>query len=228
MGNKTQRADIRIGGSQRTDDYQYDSIYRLTQSATNPLAPINYSFDGVGNRTSVSGSSNPGSYTMDVTNALINQYSSTPFDQRQYDANGSLTALDQSTLTYDYRNQMVEYIDAGSTQRHTYAYDPFGRRIAKGIDVDGVANEIRYFYNDDQVIEEQDAVGATLASYVYGLYIDEALNMQRSGTNYYYHTDDLYNVMAITDTNGSVVERYDYDDYGQPIFFNQSAISGGL
>jgi len=35
--------------------------------------------------------------------------------------------------------------------------------------------------------------------------------------DYYYHTDDLYNVMAVTDGNGTVVERYEYGDYGTPL-----------
>ena len=40
--------------------------------------------------------------------------------------------------------------------------------------------------------------------------------MQRGGSDFYYHTDDLYNVMALTDGVGDVVERYEYSDYGQP------------
>jgi RHS repeat-associated protein len=36
-------------------------------------------------------------------------------------------------------------------------------------------------------------------------------------TTRYYHTDDLYNVMAVTDDAGNVVERYEYDDYGTPM-----------
>ena len=87
--------------------------------------------------------------------------------------------------------------------------------------------------NGWQVIEEQDDNKTTQATYVYGLYIDEVLNMQRdvdsNGTaeDYYFHSDDLYNVMAISDSNGNVVERYEYDDYGKPHFFDQSAISNG-
>ncbi|MEM1166902.1 MAG: RHS repeat-associated core domain-containing protein [Planctomycetota bacterium] len=33
---------------------------------------------------------------------------------------------------------------------------------------------------------------------------------------YYYHQDDLFTVYAITDDAGSVVERYEYADYGSP------------
>jgi len=38
--------------------------------------------------------------------------------------------------------------------------------------------------------------------------------------DYYYHTDDLYNVMAVTDGNGTVVERYEYGDYGTPLIMD--------
>jgi YD repeat-containing protein len=34
--------------------------------------------------------------------------------------------------------------------------------------------------------------------------------------DFYYHTDDLYSTMALTDSNGNVLERYEYQDYGQP------------
>jgi RHS repeat-associated protein len=117
-------------------------------------------------------------------------------------------------LSFDYRNRLVQHIGA---RRHTYAYDAFGRRIARTVDADGTPQETRYFYDGWRVCEEQDASGATQATYVYGLYTDEVLNMRRGGQDYYYHTDDLYNVMAITDGTGAVRERYEYADYGSPI-----------
>jgi hypothetical protein len=43
----------------------------------------------------------------------------------------------------------------------------------------------RYFYGGEsqwQVCEEQDGSGDTVATYVYGNYIDEVLQMQRCGT----------------------------------------------
>jgi cysteine-rich repeat protein/YD repeat-containing protein len=49
---------------------------------------------------------------------------------------------------------------------------------------------------------------------------DPILSMQRGGSNYGYHSDDLGNVMALTDNTGAVVCRYAYDDYGEPNFFD--------
>ena len=123
-------------------------------------------------------------------------------------------------IMYDYRNQMVEFDDLTRGQRHTYAYDALGRRIRRIVDADGAdtgPDETRYFYCGWQVKEEQDSSGTETATYVYGLYIDEALTMRRAGSDYYYHTDELYNVMALTDGAGGVVERYEYADYGQPV-----------
>jgi YD repeat-containing protein len=79
-----------------------------------------------------------------------------------------------------------------------------------------------------RVVEEQDDSGDTLATYVYGNYIDEVLQMRRDvdGTggpeDYYYLHDDMHNVMALTDASGTVVERYQYDDYGQPTYYDGS------
>jgi len=129
---------------------------------------------------------------------------------------GSTTALPAALAVYDYRNRMVEYIDVLANRRHTYAYDALGRRIARVVDADGSPAETRYFHDGWRVVEEQDAGGATQASYVHGIYIDEVLTMRRAGSDLYYHSDDLYNVMALTDAAGTVVERYEYGDYGRP------------
>ena len=81
----------------------------------------------------------------------------------------------------------------------------------------------RYVYHGDRVIEEVSEPATTLiASYVYGNDIDEVLRMTRDVDGaagpeaYYYHQDDMFNVMALTDASGDVVERYDYGDYGAP------------
>ena len=51
--------------------------------------------------------------------------------------------------------------------------------------------------------------------YVYGSYVDEPLMMKAGGQNYYYATNRLYSVAAISDQTGAVVERYKYDAYGK-------------
>ena len=99
---------------------------------------------------------------------------------------------------------------------------------AEGFDTGPI--ETRYCYDGWQVIEEQDEWGNTLATYVYGNYLDEVLTMQRDvdgdGTpeDYYYHADDLYNVVAVTDAAGNVVERYEYGDFGRPTIMDADSL----
>ncbi len=104
-----------------------------------------------------------------------------------------------------------------------YAYDALGRRIEKR-HADGTAT--RYVYDGSRVAEEWDVSGggsASLsASYVYGNYIDEVLTMRRGTSDYYYHGDDQHNVVKLTDNTGTVVESYDYGDYGQLEFYDPS------
>ncbi|MCC6699391.1 MAG: RHS repeat-associated core domain-containing protein [Candidatus Hydrogenedentes bacterium] len=75
--------------------------------------------------------------------------------------------------------------------------------------------------------------GISGAEWVYGTYIDEILAMFRDTDGqpgfetYFYLQDDLYNVIALTDANGAVVERYTYDDYGAPTVWIEDSQNPG-
>ncbi len=139
-------------------------------------------------------------------------------------------------LSYDYHNRLVEYFARSNGQRHQYAYDAFGRRIRKIVDADGVQDgptETRFFYggvSQRQVIEEQDDAGNTLATYVHGTYIDHIISMDRDTNGddvfetYFYHCDDNYNVMAVTDESGAVVESYEYGDFGDVCIYDAAGV----
>ena len=194
MGNKTRRKDIRAGGPGYTHDYHYDAAYRLVRTiVTDPNNVVKrdeqYQLDGVGNRVQVVGGLNPGGYFMDPllpepADLQMNQYTSTAFDAREYDKNGNVVRVDfglptQRDIIYNYRNMMVTHLDAANDS--AYRYDALGRRIEKRVDPVGPDPAVvtRFFLSGWQELEEQDELGTTLATYVYGLYIDEVLNMRR-------------------------------------------------
>jgi RHS repeat-associated protein len=108
----------------------------------------------------------------------------------------------------------------------TFQYDPFGRKVRKIVE-GGVhpPQTTRYAYSGGRVLEEQDNTGTPKASYVYGRYIDEPIQMKRGDSTVYYHTDDLYNVTALTNAAGEVVERYRYDDFGTPHIYGPTGAS---
>ncbi|CAM2068617.1 Ig-like domain-containing protein [Sulfidibacter corallicola] len=224
--NKIKVEDL-IAGSTR--DMVYDSVYRLL-SVTEDAASVGFDYDDVGNRTEVVGGDQPGVYTMDGTqpdpaDAQVNQYSQTPFDDRHYDANGSTLQADGPVtrdLSYDYADRMTGYVGSDGMTA-TYTYDALGRRVARVVD-DGGSETTRYYYDGIRVIEERDGQNQVQASYVYGHGLDEPVTMQRNGQDFYYHCDDLYNVVALTDDGGNLVERYRYGDFGTPAVFDAAGL----
>src|SRR5262249_40054864 len=148
------------------------------------------------------------------SNALNNVASSSTI-QRQYDANGNLTSTSlPQNLSYDYRNQLVQFIGGGQTA--TYRYDCFGRRIQKT--VNGVIT--RFYYAGLQLIEEQTSGNTTVATYVYSKGRDSLLQMARGGQTYFYHEDDMGSLIMMSDTNANVIEQYKYGDFGAPWFLD--------
>ena len=105
----------------------------------------------------------------------------------------------------------------------TYRYDALGRRISKSLNGQ---TRTRYVYDGDRLIQERDgdSTGQLVASYVYGLGSDEVLTRRRwqggVGSDLFYHTNALGSVAAVTSSNGAVVERYQYDAYGQVTFLS--------
>lgn len=158
-----------------------------------------------------------------------------------HDAAGNLTAMprpvsqDMTTFRYDAWNRLVAVFNAFQSTTNPvakYEYDGLHRRIVKQLDAntDGTFNETRhYYYNEKwQVVEER--VGATLSAatadvrYVWHPEYVDALALRYwdsddSGSPdayHYYLQDANYNVTAVTDNAGAVVERYAYSPYGEP------------
>ncbi|HCS92385.1 MAG TPA: hypothetical protein DIW77_20710, partial [Chromatiaceae bacterium] len=138
-----------------------------------------------------------------------------------HDDNGNRIYDGKRSYVYDHENRLigVTYEAPAGDLVSEYRYDALGRRVFKQTDITaayGPTTVTRYAYDDARAIEEQDAPGNTLATYVYGNYIDEVLSMQRGGADFYYHQNALWSVAAVTDAAGNPVERYAYTDYGCP------------
>jgi RHS repeat-associated protein len=139
---------------------------------------------------------------------------------------------------YDYKNRLRSFAISRSSDELAsglYTYDALSRRVSKDADTDGdgVADDVAYFIYAGQaawqVIEEWDGPGAPTNAtrthdYVYGNYIDELVHSRdltgAQPIEHYAHQDDLFSVVAVTDSTGAVVERYQYGDYGDRRIFD--------
>ncbi|MBR6601068.1 MAG: hypothetical protein IKK87_04385 [Bacteroidaceae bacterium] len=203
IGNMTQRRDML--DETRTESYGYDVISQLTSFRRGNTVDKSYEFDLLGNRIRTLENGVATNYTSNNVNAytaITGALSFTP----QYDDNGNMLNDDKHTYNYDFNNKLISVDQTAGT----YKYDALGRRIAK--------NNTLFYYVGDQMVEEVTD-GAT-TSYLYGNSIDEALQMKRGDETYYYHTNHLGSTMAMSQQEGRLQERVEYDVYGMPAFMN--------
>lgn len=237
--NRRYRLDQR---NATADIYEYDSAYRLTRigedvpaadltgltnnaitntdiaAITASAEEITYRQDGASNWVERSVDTTVTTFAPDNMNA----YSSVGGTAQTHDDKGNLTDDGNQSYFYDAHNRLVRIEDSGSSTIASYTYDALGRRTKK--DAGGAVTQ--YYYQGPQVLEEQDGSSNTLRQYVYGLGIDEVLELKTAGgDSYYYHEDALGSIVALTDADGSVVERYEYTEYGETTIYN---ISGSI
>lgn len=185
--------------------YAYDAVDRLT-AATHPSLPAeSYAYDAVGNRTS-------SHRAKEYTYQPVNRLSSAGESSYTYDANGNLTSKTDGAgrwaYGWDYENRLAR-VTRPDGQVITYKYDALGRRIerAKG------ETWTRFTYDEEDVVLDAASDGSTV-EYVNGLAPDEKLARRDGRDTHYFITDHLGSTRALTDASGAVVERLDYDSFG--------------
>lgn len=202
----------KLHDSFNSEEYAYDDIYRVTTykqgtlsggTIAIPSTQTQYNYDRHGSRTTTVTDSVTATYTSNN----MNEYTSINGFSQTHDNNGNLTNDGVNTYAYDTENRLIS-VNGGATA--TYKYDSLGRREQK---ISG-STTINYYFDGSRVIEERDASDTVVATYVYGVGIDEVLQMVRGGNTYYYHQTSLLNIEVITDSSGAIAEAYRYDAYG--------------
>jgi RHS repeat-associated protein len=182
--------------------YQYDADKRLlSEQSTSPTVGVfthASSYDGAGNRLDSGTSFGPDNRLLQDAGGAYT-----------YDKAGNRTARGTQTYGYDTYNHLTSYANPSTGTTAAYQYDWVGRRLSKA--VNGTTRE--FIYDQVNAIAEYDG-GVPVAHYAYGPNLDEVLIVNRGGANYFYHLDGLGSVIAITDSNGNVVQRYAYDAWG--------------
>ncbi len=207
VGNRVEILDA--DGAHR---YTYDAANQLI-SVKRPLGTSDdevYTYDAAGNRTNSHLSAN---YRYDANRRLLEDDTFI----YTYDPVGNLTKKTRkengatTIYTYDAENQLVR-IDRSDGGFSTYRYDGLSRRVAKNVD----GQVTRYVYDGWHIVEEYGSSDdIPTARYTYGVETDAVLSVHRGGQSFFYHADSRGSIRAITDTAGTVVNRYAYDSFGR-------------
>ncbi|MEI8122955.1 MAG: RHS repeat-associated core domain-containing protein, partial [bacterium] len=215
VGNRTW---VKYAGSSG-DVYKYDATEQLIgvkygvgnpqdgyDLATGESRAVTYTYDALGNRTTMLDNLTTTNYT--VNN--LNQYTQVDLNSYTYDTNGNLTGDGIWTFGYDPEGHLISASRSGISI--TYKYDAMDRRIGKCVN----GTVTRYVYSGQDLIEERDGDGNLTASYVYAGGIDNPVKVIKGDDMYFFQQDALGNVTALTDGSGAIVESYSYDTFGKP------------
>ncbi len=145
-----------------------------------------------------------------------------------YDTKGNLTldATVSPSRGFDWGVYHLDGVDTDGdgTADQTFTYDAIGRRI--GV-TESSTTQVAVPFGNQSLKEYEISGGSSVAGreYFYGSYVDEMIATYDSALSemYYYHLDDLYSVIAVTDDTGTVVERYAYDGFGNCVIFDPVA-----
>jgi YD repeat-containing protein len=152
-----------FANSANTNNYDYDSIDRLT-SAVTPSTPYAYSYDAVGNRMSRAAGAGTDSYAYSSSSNRIASItpSSGPVRSFVFDPNGSTTADGNNTYAYDTRGRMVQATSSLGTT--TYQVNALGQRIRK---TNSLGDTVFHYDTRGRLIAETDAAGGVKRELIY-------------------------------------------------------------
>ena len=212
-------------GNGTTESYTYDDVgyvETITQNFTGITddSVWTYTRNDTGQITNQS-ISNPDfrwipsfleSETLSYSSNGLNQYTSIAGTTQGHDANGNLTQDGVQTFVFNAAGQMTEAKSGGVTVG-TYAYDPLGRRSEKT--AGGINTE--FLWSGSQVMADYDGdTGNLMRRYVYGLGIDDLVAIVDSSDNKsYVHKNASGSVVAVSDNNGDVVDKFTYGPFGE-------------
>gem|GEM_PF-3157876 len=150
------------------------------------------------------------------THTVANELTAMGSTALTWGAAGNLTS--DGTLAYVWGARgLLDTAKQGTTIKGVYTYDPLGRRAMKTV---GALKTISVYDGWQCVYQKVTGSGTdTTKIFAYGNYIDEPVAMIRkwgaSTDTVWYLQGNNYNVEALTDRTGAVVERYEYTPYGK-------------
>ena|GEM_PF-2150412 len=206
-------------------EYTYDNLNRLQSLVnTNPngtTTSYSYTYDNNGNIISANNNGNISTYEYDALNRLTRitrqpsptqsamQISYT-YDSRgnriQSSSNLDLTTTIMGHFAYNDWDQLKSF-----GNQYTYEYDPEGLRVKKT----GPEGLTRYYYDDNGRVIAERATDtnntSTISQIVWG---KQALARIIGGDYFYYVYNGHGDVVHVISENGTVMDGYTYDEWG--------------
>lgn len=221
---QTLRQSLTHGAGEASTDYNYDLSGRPTELRHDLLHNSNdFRFNFSYNPASqIIGRalSNPNNQwqhpneTINYTINGLNQYTSAHGRMLAWDANGNLLLHGNTSYSFDIENRLTT---VSGDKSATLSYDPLGRLIR----VTAAGTTTRLLHDGQELVAEYNSSGQLLRRYVHGPGIDEPLVWYEgtgtgSAARRHLHADHQGSIVAVSDSQGELLQANRYDPYGIP------------
>lgn len=210
LGRITQKIET-IGGITTTYGYEYDLGGGLVKVKKNGATVSTYTYDANGNRIAHNGTTG----TYDAQDRLTTYGNAT----YEYTANGELKTKTENGVSTHYSYDVLGNLRQVSLPGDItldYVIDGRNRRIGKKIN--GTLTQAFIYGNQLEPIAELDGDGNLISRFVYGSKAHVPDYLVKAGTTYRIISDHLGSPrLVINTTDGSIVQRMDYDEFGNII-----------
>lgn len=215
------------GAQSIVDSYEFDSSDNIAK-ITSGSRIRRFSYDASQRLIAVDKEANDESYSYGVDGARSASHLSASYRANirgqiieddlysyAYDMDGNLSVRtekvsgQQTRYFFDSSNRLIRIETPGGGVA-SYRYDALGRRFEKTVN----GKSSRFVYDNSDIIMELDAEGAVVARFVHGNRVDQPLWQKRGDREFYYHSDHLGSIRALSDSFGNVVAEYEYEGFG--------------
>ena len=195
--------------------YSYDQYGQLTQMVDTANAfSESYTYDSRGNiltKNKVYDDANMPAETTSFTygnSAWQDELTAVNGTSLTYDANGNMLTYGTKSFTWKNGRVLSGITDSGTNSSISYSYDENGIRLSKTVN-----GTITWYTVKDGVILAQTTGGNSMF-----FQYDNAgnpLGFVRNNIQYFYITNQMGDVVGITDTSGNLIATYSYGAWGE-------------
>jgi len=200
------------------ESYSYDNLNQLS-SLTRGSHTQSWNFDALGNWNSVTTDGSTQTRSHNKQNEITSVSGATT---PTFDANGNMIKDETGKqYVYDAWNRTKVVKDSFGTTLKTYTYDAMNHRVSETVG----SNTTDLYYSAGWQVLEERVNGTGKYRYVWSpVYVDAMVLRDRldATERIWVQQDANFNVTAITDGSGAVLERYAYDSYGKVTVLNAS------
>lgn len=185
--------------------FTYDVLNQLVK-VEYPALTEELFYDRAGNRTRRLANGVEEQYSYDARNRLTEYTRGGQTAHFEYDNAGNLIKDDKSRYEYDEFNRTVK-AETFNGQVQVNRYDAEGLRY----EMEENGKLVQFIFNGREVAVEINDAGINRLIRSHELIISDA---EYARTYYHYATDEIGSITHITDVDGQVLNRYEYDVWG--------------